>query len=70
MHETGHMLILIQSLSLVLWFNNTALSQFQPVAEHDFKMTDDEETRRALFLSNYPPEESSCPAKTWRVEND
>jgi GSH-dependent disulfide-bond oxidoreductase len=39
-------------------------------AERDFKMINDEETRRALFPSNYPPEESSCPARTWRVEND
>ncbi len=39
-------------------------------AEHDFKMINDEETKRALFASNYPPEESSCPANTWRVEND
>jgi len=39
-------------------------------AEHDFKMINDEETKRALFPSNYPPEEWSCPAKTWRVEND
>jgi GSH-dependent disulfide-bond oxidoreductase len=39
-------------------------------AEHDFKMINDEETTRALFPSNYLPEESSCPAKIRRVEND